>query len=208
MNIHIFYKPILLFFRRRRMKVFSNVFAIDNNTRILDVGGTPFNWTLVEQSPLVTLVNLDADEDREEGNLTFRKGDGRRLEYPDNSYDIAYSNSVIEHVGDWGDMVAFAREVSRVAPRYYVQTPYRWFFVEPHLIAPFIHFLPLGAQRRLARNFTIWGLITRPNQAQVDLKLREQQLLTVEQMRRLFPDAEIHRERFLGMTKSLIALKS
>ncbi len=45
--------------------------------------------------------------------------------------------------------------------RYYVQTPNRWLPVEPHLITLFIHYLPKSLQRRLLRNFTIWGLVTR-----------------------------------------------
>jgi hypothetical protein len=36
---------------------------------------------------------------------------------------------------------------------------------------------------------------------------REIRLLDVGEMKRLFPDAEIVRERFLGMTKSIIAIR-
>jgi hypothetical protein len=121
--------------------------------------------------------------------------------------DVCYSNSVIEHVGSWDDQQRFAAEVRRMAPQYYVQTPNRYFFVEPHLITPFIHFLPRGIARKLMKNFTVHGLITRPSQQWRDAFLAQTRLLTVSEMRTLFPDAAIFREKFLGMTKSIIAIR-
>jgi hypothetical protein len=148
------------------------------------------------------------DETWEEGNLKKIKGDGRSLEFDDNSFEIAYSNSVIEHVGCYEDQSAFAKEISRVGCRYYVQTPNRWFFVEPHLLTVFITYLPRSVLRKLVRYFSIWGLIMKPTQKQVDDFLEGIRLLDYREMRKLFPDAEILREKFLGMTKSLIAVRT
>ena len=188
------------------MKDFTKLFDVTDDTRIIDIGGTKFNWTLIAQKPQVTLVNLNATT-REEDNLMFARGDGTCLTYPDNSFDVAYSNSVIEHVGDWNSQVAFAKEVARVAPCYWVQTPYRWFFVEPHFIAPLIHFFPKRIYRRLIRYFSIWGWVTRTDQEDINRRVEEIDLLDRAQMEILFPAAEIRRESFLGMTKSLIAVK-
>ncbi|MFN8160099.1 MAG: hypothetical protein U0R52_03525 [Solirubrobacterales bacterium] len=88
-----------------------------------------------------------------------------------------------------------------------MQTPSRWFPVEPHLLTPFVHYLPRAAQRRLLRNFTVWGIATRPDRQYVDRMLEELELLSPGEMRRLFPGCEVRRERILGMSKSLIAVR-
>lgn len=206
MNIDDVYGIFLKRFRRRRMAEFSRLFQPSAATRVIDVGGYEFNWTLIAEAPQVVLVNLEPENWSKE---RFRKvqGDGRALQFADNSFDIAYSNSVIEHVGGPADQQAFAREVRRVAPSYFVQTPSAKFFVEPHLIAPFIHWLPFAWTRRLARWCSVWGWMTRPTQAQVDEFLRSIRLLDRHDMEQLFPDAEIMEERFMGMVKSLIAVR-
>jgi len=134
-------------------------------------------------------------------------GDGCCLPFKDNAFDVVFSNSVIEHVSNWDNQRKFAREVARVGRSYYVQTPNRWFFVEPHLITPFIHFFPRSWQRRLLRNFTLWGLMTRPTAAQCEAFFREIRLLTEVEMKTLFPDAKIAKETIAGFSKSFMALK-
>lgn len=152
--------------------------------------------------PHVTIVNLDV-EDRSDGRFTYRRGDGRCLPFADNSFDIAYSNSVIEHVGGEQEMQALAAEIIRVAPRYYVQTPCRWFPVEPHTLIVLLHFLPNGLYRKLAPYLGLHGWLCgrRATERVIDAT----DLLDLARFRRLFPAARILPERFLGMTKSLIA---
>jgi len=206
MNIHRIYNPFLMRFRSSRMRQFAELFRPDDATRVIDVGGYEMNWSLIDAKPQVLLVNLE-NETWNRGRFQKIKGDGKNLKFADGSFDIAYSNSVIEHVGNWDDQVAFAKEIRRVARRYYVQTPNKWFVVEPHLIAPFIHLLPVGMTRKLVRYFSVWGLIQRPTQARVDNFLGSIKLLGKSEMRKLFPDAEIIVEKFLGMAKSIIAVR-
>ena len=40
--------------------------------------------------------------------------DGRRLNYPDNSFDGIFSSGSIEHFGGWSDIATAAREIGRV----------------------------------------------------------------------------------------------
>jgi len=57
------------------------------------------------------------------------------------------------------------------------------------------------------KNFTIWGLITRPSKDYIRNFLKERRLLTKKEFVDLFPDCEIRVERFLLMTKSYIAIR-
>lgn len=178
--------------------------------RVLDVGGSAGFWRQAGcPSAAITLFNLSANVAGvcEEPGFDFRAGDGCALPFADGEFDVVFSNSVIEHVGSWERQQAFAREARRVGRRLWVQTPAREFFIEPHLLAPFVHWLPRRTQRGLIRWATGWGWLTRPTPAQVDEFLAEVRLLTRREMTELFPDCEILTERFLGLPKSYIAVR-
>jgi len=70
------------------------------------------------------------------------EGDGRALPFGDNSFDIAYSNAVIEHVGTTrADQLQFIAELVRVSKRGYLTTPNRHFPIEVHTRTPLLHLL-------------------------------------------------------------------
>lgn len=208
-RIQLFYKlleRVVSLFRRKRMLAFQQMFATSERTRILDVGGTKLNWELMPARPQVTLLNLRVEE-RTEGRFHWTPGDGRQLPFADNSFDICYSNSVIEHVGGREDWEKFAKEIRRTAPAYFVQTPNYWFPVETHQVSLFLHWMPRRIERRLVRYLSLWGWATRETQENIDKWLAYNNLLTKRDMARLFPDAEIMVERLLLLPKSLIAVK-
>ena len=204
LDIYAAIRPIQRRFRRRRMADFAKRFSITPETRILDVGGTSFNWDLSPVRPRVTLLNVQEEPAFPvPPDMEFRIGDGCSMPFPDGSFDIVYSNSVIEHVGDAERQRAFAREAARVGRRYYVQTPAKAFPVEPHLLTPFIHWLPRSVQRRLLP-FTTFALLhdRRPDALAWYDDVR---LLTRKEMAAFFPDAAIRAERVLGLPKSYVA---
>lgn len=80
------------------------------------------------------------------------------MPFADKSFDLAFSNSVIEHVGSEENQFRFAREMMRVEKRVCCQTPSRLFPVDPHLTAPFLHWLPISwLTPRFLRYFTLNG---------------------------------------------------
>jgi len=73
---------------------------------------------------------------------------GTDLPFQDDSFDIAFSNAVLEHVGSPEEQRRFVHELCRVAPRVFVSTPNRRFPVEVHTLVPFLHWLPRRARDR------------------------------------------------------------
>ena len=208
MDIHKMIAPALKRFRSKRMEWFEKSLGIRPDQRILDVGGTPFNWSHSHTNPQVTLINLDAALVGEvRGNLRLIVADGCALPFRDRSFDVAFCNSVIEHVKPGAARASFANEIRRVAHRYFVQTPDKFFPIEPHFLAPGFQFIPRPLRRRAARWLTPWGWITRPTASAARHMVDEISLLDAAELRAHFPDAEIVRERFAGLSKSLLAIK-
>jgi len=211
MDIQTIYRPILTYFRRQRLRKFYEFFNITPDTKILDVGGNTFFWDLASSQgftvPKITIINVYPNHDPLPENIEWVVGDGKKLPFADLAFDLAFSNSVIEHLYDWESQVEFANEIKRVASNYFVQTPSKNFIVEPHFITPFIHWLPKNIQKKLVRNFTVWGLITRPTPEYCQQMLAELRLLNGKEMAKLFPGSKLEIERVLGWEKSIIALK-
>ena len=206
LNIHDLYHLFARWFRSKRMRRFAVAFHPDRAEMILDVGGTEFNWALIDHSKNVVLLNLGIPPIKD---LSFKYlvADGRALPFPDQSVTIVYSNSVIEHLSNWENQQRFAAEVRRVGKRYYIQTPNRRFWIEPHLLTPFIHFLPQNWQKKLLRHFTLWGWLTHPSKQQVERFLEEIRLLSRDELTTLFPDGVLWEERFFVWIKSFIVCK-
>jgi Methyltransferase domain len=207
-SIHSVYKLIRPLFRRRRMAQFVATFRPDARHRILDVGGYADFWVGSGVSSDITLLNIHPVlGDGLPSNMHTMLGDGTALTYADKSFSIVFSNSVIEHLGSFENQQRFARECIRVGHGLWIQTPCKSFPIEPHFLTPFIHFFPKAWQRRMLRNFSIWGWVTKPSDIQIEAMLAEIRLLTLAEMERLFPDCEIKKEKILGLTKSFIVVR-
>lgn len=198
-------------FRKRRMRRFAELMGVTEETRILDVGGSPDTWRLLPFTPRVTLLNIPMSIEERDCRFHWVAGDGCALPFASQSFDIVFSNSVIEHVGDAARQRAFAQETMRAGKRFFVQTPNAGFPVEQHLFMPLLHWLPGVLQRKIVPRFTVWEWVARPRPDQREFYLRhyleDVRLLRGRRLRALFPGAELRRERVFGIAKSLIAFK-
>lgn len=74
-------------------------------------------------------------------NIKAIIANGTDLPFADDSFDIGYSNAVIEHVGDYRQQQHFLSELVRVSKRGYITTPNRHFPIEVHTRIPLLHLL-------------------------------------------------------------------
>lgn len=203
------------YFRARRLGVLRRLISSLSHTgsvSILDIGGRASYWEQVgldflrDHNASVTLLNLHATE--LSGPFQTVVGDACRMDFPDGTFDLVHSNSVIEHVETWANMKAFAAETRRVGKNYFVQTPYFWFPVDPHYYAvPMFHWLPRPIRAMLLRAFPLAASGRAPS---VDASFQfadAARLLCGKQFRFLFPDAKHSFEWFAGIPKSMIAIR-
>jgi hypothetical protein len=208
--------------RRNRADIIKLRISLPPSASILDLGGGTGAHILSIFNDRQNIVVGDISEAdlavaRQHGLRTVRLNETATLPFHDKQFDFCFCSSVIEHCtgekqviltmkdGDrfkeiaWEHQTLLASEIRRVAKTYYVQTPYRYFLIESHTWLPFIIVLfPRSLQLGVINVFNrFWPKKTSP----------DWNLLTATQMQMLFPDAEIIVERFLGLIKSIAAIK-
>jgi hypothetical protein len=203
--------------RTRRFEAFARMLdgLLDQHrrpVRILDIGGTNSFWEqrgwAGRSDVHVVLVNLEPER-RVHENIEPHAGDATNLgDLPDDSFDVVFSNSVIEHLETFERQAAMAAEVRRLARTYWVQTPNFWFPVEPHFLTPAWHWLPVELRVALLRRRR-WGWrgpCPEPDRARA--LVREIRLMRRGEVRRLFPDATLEEERIGPLVKSFVAVRA
>ncbi|REG84025.1 methyltransferase domain-containing protein [Algoriphagus antarcticus] len=199
-------------FRNQRQKDFEDLFFLNfsknDPIRILDVGGAAYFW---DNSSLPLLPNIEivllnlGQEKTTHPKIKSVVGDATNMpEYKENSFDLVFSNSVIEHLYTWENQQKMANEIMRVGKKHFIQTPNRTFPIEAHYAIPFAQYLPHSllyfflTKTKLSR-LQKWD----PKDAQQYLD--EIRLLDQNEMQRLFPDSKMYLEKFMGMIKSISA---
>jgi hypothetical protein len=193
--------------RARRWTLLVRTFPDFRDYDVLDLGGEVEFWVRAPIRPRhVTIVNMAQPPAGTPSWVNAVVGDacafdgGRR-------YDLVVSNSLIEHVGGYARRSDLAGVVRAAAPRHWVQTPYRYFPVEPHWLCPGMQFLPLRARVVVAR---YWPLAhSRPEDRAAALSsVLWTELVSRTEMTHLFPDSRVFFERMLGLPKSLLAVRN
>ena len=78
-----------------------------------------------------------------EKEITILKGDGRKVNLPNSSFDVVYSNATIEHVGSSINQIDFIKECIRLSrDKIFISMPNRYFPIDFHSKIPLIHMFP------------------------------------------------------------------
>ena len=212
------HRSVASYLRRKRFDILLTMIQdFAGSVHILDIGGRLQYWEMMralvkfEDRIHITLLNVDAKSINHPNHPNFScvLGDGRAMpQYEKKQFDIVFSNSTIEHVGTRADQEKMAKEVRRVGLAYFIQTPNRYFPIEPHFVFPMFQFLPMILRVWLVQHFACgwYGRIDHKRDA-----LREVssiKLLSRRDLQNFFPEAKIFEERYCGMVKSFVAYYS
>src|SRR5579864_4865288 len=192
--------------RTRKFERFDAIFQPRLEDRVLDVGAsgdvfTQYTFEDVYQYPErivgggyelseVTSARQHYPQPR---YVVF---DGCALPFPDQSFDLVFSNAVIEHILGPGRQKKFAQEIMRVGKSWFATTPNFWYPFEAHHHLPFFQFLPRTVQMEYNRK-----LGTHIAKGTV----QELGLLSARQLRRLFPTSQIAKVRVTVWPETLVA---
>jgi hypothetical protein len=174
--------------------------------RILDVGGRAAFWEnrgwAGRADVEIFSLNLVGETERH-NNVKSLIGDATNLsEFGDASFDIAFSNSVIEHLFTFENQRRMAAEMRRVGKAFWLQTPNFWFPVEPHFLFPGWQWMPECIRVSLVRRWRCGWLGPYPEVVAARNAVKEIRLLDKAELKAIFPNATLIPERFFGLVKS------
>lgn len=198
--------------RKKRLSLFKSLIApLPQPLKILDVGGTEGFWQQAgfleqEGNIKITAININPIQVKvNHPNFKFIAGDARDMkQFENNEFDVVFSNSVIEHVGNYNDQLRMANEIMRIGKKYFVQTPNLYFPIEPHYVFPLFQFLPLELKAWLLTHFDMGWHKKTSDKEHAKEKANSIRLLTKKEMLALFPDSKLFEEKVFGLTKSFI----
>jgi len=172
---------------------------------VLDVGGKINFWEnrgiAGNTNFEITLINIEKEKSQY-SNIKTLIGDATDLsQFDDESFDITHSNSVIEHLYNFENQKKMASEIVRVGKKHIVQTPNKYFFIEPHYLLPFFQFVPKKLKYFILTK-TKLSRLKKWNKKFAKQYVDEIRLLNLKEMKILFPKSKIYFEKFIGMNKS------
>ena len=197
--------------RALRFRRFEEMIApLPRPLRVLDVGGTNSFWEhrgWAERGDVqITTLNI-IPEARLHDNIIPTDGDATDLrQFADQSMDVVFSNSVIEHLFSFEMQRRMASEIQRVGKVFWVQTPNFWFPIEPHFHVPGWQWIPLNLRVTIIRRWRCGWRGPCSDPARARQLVEEVRLMRRRELKTLFPDAMILSEKFCGLTKSWIVV--
>ena len=210
-------KSVEFGFRAKRFAVIQSIIqqVLDEkgHCQVLDLGGSEKYWLIGEDFIRAnrhrlhfTIINPELQASRDPSLFSFSIGDATDPDlFKNRSFDFVHSNSVIEHVGDADAMRRFAENTRRLGKRYYMQTPNFWFPFEPHFRFPGYQWLPASLRAWLMTKMKLGFFEKQKSYKEAKWHVDSIRLLSAGDVKTLFPDAKVTKERVFGLPKSIMA---
>jgi SAM-dependent methyltransferase len=208
-------------FHNKRANLFLSLMKPKDGVSILDMGGGTGDFLARIQKRVKGKFIVAEIEDffspsvKKYGFEFILIKEGEPLPFRDKEFDIVISNSVIEHVtlpkvacmtkmqqSKWlyesfQSQKNYANEIHRIGKSWFVQTPHKNFPIEMHTWLPFVNFLNHNKTISLVKMTDKFWI---KKCGYVDWNL-----LGNNEMKELFPEANILIEHLWGLPKSTIA---
>jgi ubiquinone/menaquinone biosynthesis C-methylase UbiE len=198
--------------RRRRARVKYMLSQVDSwpGMSVLDVGcgpdGRSFESCALNEYR-VTGIDIFPPQDVTFQHAQFRyhQQDARDLSrFEANSFDLAISIGMMEHICERDTLEQIASEMMRVSRQWIVGVPWRFCCLEPHFKFPFFQLLPESWQVLLARQLNLHNLGSTVAQDSTWIK-HHYQWLPSHEWKRIF---KANKVCVLPMCGDLLVIKS
>ncbi len=199
--------------RKKRLDFFEKFTdKLSKPLMILDVGGSDYHWRnsvfANDKNYYITIVDTELQNLNGFRNVCFIKRDAENLGFFDNKeYDIVYSNSLLEHINTFERQMMVAEEIRRIGKHYFVQTPNYYFPLEPHFLFPFFQFIPVQLKTKLIMKYNLGWFEKESDEFRAKEIVSSIRLLKKDELKKLFPDANLYTEKYMLLSKSFIAYK-
>lgn len=196
-------------FRNKRFLFFlKKINLLEKPITILDVGGKISFWEnrgMAGNSDfIITILNIEKEKSIY-SNIKSVVGNALDLtKFKNQSFDIAHSNSVIEHLYNLKNQKKMASEITRVGKKHIIQSPNKHFFIEPHYLLPFFNLLPKSFKLFILTK-TKLSRLKKWDQKFAEQYVNEIRLLNIKEMTILFPKSKIYYEKIFCFNKSFTA---
>lgn len=195
----------------RFLALVDRLVAAQGHVDIVDLGGTNAFWESAgfagRRDVRIVAINYSSQHEQRHENIVALHADVTAVPADDRVFDVVFSNSTIEHLYTFSAQQAMAREVLRLAPRHFVQTPNFWFPVEPHFLAPGWQYLPERLRAEIVMRRKVGHRGPRPVLGDALRAVEEVRMLTARELRHLFPGSELVAERMGPLVKSWTAVR-
>jgi len=196
--------------RQRKWRLFEREINPQPETKVLDVGYSDEEYSVTDNfiekhysyPEMLTALGIEKPQKFRDRypKVNAIPYDGNEFPFEDDSFDVVWSNAVIEHVGNRLAQLQFLRELYRVGRRAFITTPNRYFPVEVHTRTPLLHYLPKVVFDRYLR------LVGKSWAAGSYMRL-----LSSHEIKSLLDEAgitdyRIHRNRLLGVTLDFVVM--